>query len=78
MSSMVKVANKIDNIGLFQENIFSETSLEFLDLSLYPKKFQRKQAFTSEILQNCVTPLGKLMVENQDPWKLYNFFLVQS
>ena len=51
---MVKIANKIDNVGLFQkkskqgvEDIhFPKTPLEVLDLSLYPKKFLRKQALT--------------------------------
>ena len=54
MSTIVKIAKKIDNIGLFQEKskqgswgyLFLKNRLEFIDLSLYPKKFQRKQAFT--------------------------------
>ena len=30
---------------------------------------------TLEILQNCLTPLGKSMIENQDPWKFHMIFL---
>ena len=56
MSSMVEIANRIDNIGLLHEKsnqrgwwyTFLKTFMEFLDLSIYPKKFQGKQAFTPE------------------------------
>ena len=50
---MVKTASKINNIGLSQEKseqgdegfTFLKIPLKFLDLPLYTKKFQRKQAF---------------------------------
>ena len=54
LSSVIKITKKIDNFGLLQEKTkqrgwgytFLKTPLECLDLSFYPKKFQRKQAFT--------------------------------
>ena len=65
MSSMVKITNKIDNVGLFQEKskqggwgyTFLKIPLEFLELSLYPKKLQRKQALTpGKSAELCYTP----------------------
>ena len=49
--------------------------LEFLDFSLYTLKFQRKQAFTIEIMQSFAKPLRISNVKNQDPWKFHMNFL---
>ena len=55
---------------------FLKTPVEILDLSLYPKKFQKKNKLSLlEILQNCATPLGNSKVKIKDPWKLHDFFL---
>ena len=72
--------------GLFQkktkwgiEDILSwKPPLEFLGFLFYPWKFQKKQSFTPETPQNCVTPLGTFKVQNQVPWKFHMtfFFLV--
>ena len=62
------IPEKIQRGGI-EDILFWKAPLEILDLSLYPKKFQRKKAFTLEILQICVTPLGNPKVKNQNSWK---------
>ena len=52
---------------------FPNPPLEFLYLSLYPLKFQTKQAIIPGNSAMCVTPLGDSSVKNQDPWKFHNF-----
>ena len=78
MSSKVKTANKIGNIGLLQENSKqgeggweSENPLGiFRFVTIHPWKIS-----PLENMKNCVALLGNLKVENQDPLKLQDFFL---
>ena len=55
---------------------FLKTSMQYLDLPLYPKNSLENKISPMEILQNCVTLIGNFWVQNQDPsMKIYNFFL---
>ena len=82
---MVKIAKKIDNIGLLQQKskqgglkiYFSEPpSPEVLDLSLYPKKFYRKQASSVENSPKlCDTSWKFQGRRNQDQLKLNDLFM---
>ena len=82
---MVKIAKKIDNIGLLQQKskqgglkiYFSEPpSPEVLDLSLYPKKFYRKQASSVENSPKlCDTAWKFHGRRNQDQLKLNDLFM---
>ena len=48
--------------------------MEFLNLSLYHKKLQRKQVFTPGNSAKLCDTLRKFQGQTQDPWKLHDFF----
>ena len=77
-------ANKIYSVALFQEkckqegwgDTFLKPQLEFLNLSLYPKKFQKKQAGTpGNIAKLCESP-WIFHGEKPRPVEITPFFLV--
>ena len=79
---MVKISNRIDNIGLFQEKsnqegsgytfLTSSWNFEICHVALGNSRENRLSPL--EILQNCVTPLGNFKVKNQEPSKIYDSF----
>ena len=83
MSSMVKIANKINNIGLLQEKskqrgweyTFLKIPWNFWICYFTLRNSEENKLSLLEILQNGVTPLRNFKAENQDPWELHNFFL---
>ena len=61
-----------------EDILFRKPALKLLDLSLYPKKFQRKQAFTpGNSAKLCDTP-RKFQVQKPRPLETIWFFLVHS
>ena len=62
--------------GGVEDILFWKAPLEILGLSLYPKKFRRKKAFTlGNSVNLCDAPL-KFQSQNRDPWKFPRKFHV--
>ena len=61
--------------GGIEDILFWKSPWNFLDLSLYPMKFQRKQAFIPQNSANLCDIPWKFQGQKKDPWKLHDFFL---
>ena len=75
MPSMVKIAKKIDIVGLFQEKSKKRGWGYTFHFTLRNSRERESNLSSLEILRNCVTPFWNFKVKNQDPWKLHDFFL---
>ena len=66
-STTLSYCNKILKRG-FEDILFWKTHFTL-------RNFRKNKLSSLDILQNCLTTLENFKVENQDPWKLHDFFL---
>ena len=72
-----KKSKRVDREGL--RKYFFEKNLEFLDLSLQPEKFQRKQNFAIRYFTQLCGTLWKFQREKPRPMEIpHDFFLINA